>query len=320
MKEFSELLQAAADSLRLGYFSRAVEEFGEILEADPENPEGAAGVYISGYWNNRSDLFTSSEEGLKQGSLLLREWEEFDRIADSRGYYGLAAYRAAMQFVLSKAAGHYKTAFEKEGGQSPDRNVLITLGQLLMRTGDTENAADIFQYARRLNSGDAKVLFLLGECLLASENPALADRGLSFYRDGFFINPQALDPGYISSPHISSVFSHLWEKYSEKPEYVLEWMPAWLSAEYFRSGWRKLSGDEVKSLIKEAKRLEPDLNRGHEKFLFKIRARLAFYYITLIHHFTYTEKNPDLAADLEEMLRDLDSELYSVLRTRSRAE
>lgn len=309
-----EQSRTALQAMEGGEFEKARILFGDLLERHPQSAEYICGLYTAGYWENRFPIIAKSKPGRNLGSYLMREWDQFDHIAEEKGFPGCESYRAAMRSILGMVAEQYRVVFQEEGGGSVDTELLIQLGRTLIRIEDYTNAAEILQYARRIREPGAELFFLLGEALAKSEQPELHRRGLSYYRDAFFLNPQAMDPTIISSEPVSSIFLDLFERMDRRMEEVREWIPAYLLASTFGPGYRKLHEEEVEQMRWEIERLEKERLRVIEKFRQKVLARLCFYDLSLIHHYSYHDKDPDEVSEFESHLRDLDAGLYAIYR------
>ncbi len=309
-----ELSQSALEAIESGSFSLAREKYGQLLEAYPENPEYACGLYTAGYWQNRDDILQGQDRsGRVRGAQLLSMWDKFQSIASRREYPGYFSFRAAMRYILGLAAEQYRKAFQDEGGGSVDLDMLLELSVTLIRIGNYRDAQDILAYARRVSRPDARILFLSGEaraCLSDEEDPA----ALSLFRDGFFLRPEALDPSLLSSSTVTGVFQELLEEFAGDMDRVYLWLPAYFHLKCLLPGLRKLHNDEVEQLFWECERLEKDIN--NEKYSEKIRSRLAFYYIALIYYFTHNEVDRSVVADLKTRLGQADTDILDKLKKR----
>ncbi len=308
--------QNAMTALESGDFPRARQLFGELLDSSPDDLEFQSGFYSAGYWENRREFTARLRPGRAAGSYLVKEWEEFSRIAEDRGYSGCLSFRTAMRALLGQAADQFRLAFQEDG--TLDRDVLLELGRCLIRIEDYANAADILLYARRLHSASAAVNFLLGESLCCIMSEDSKNRGLGFYRDGFLIDPAALDPTMIASHPASDVFKKLYEEKEQNLELVLDWMPSRMMIESFLPAVRKIAAQELDTVMGEIGRLERDLNRVIDKYKPRVIARLAFYYLAAMHSAVFSEKDTDMARDLEDKLMSLDPETHKLYLGRKR--
>ena len=303
---------SAPNLLRLGHFDAAWDEYGRLLELFPEDIEYQCGLYTAGYWRNRREDIQRRRAGRELGSYLYHEWDSFQELVEDRGYQGCLSFRAAMQFILGTAADEFRLTFQEEGGRSVDVDLLIDLGKCLIRIEDYANAVEILNYTRRIYTGDARVLFLLGESLCSSGAADDLPRGLAFYRDAFLKEPEQIDPTLIASSAVAEVFEKLYEARDRKLELVLEWLPAHIHAAHFSRIARKPTNPELDQVHQDAERLAGDLHTVVEKYREKTRARLAFYILVLLHDHSYPEKDKPAVKEYEKFLKEIAPEVREI--------
>ena len=306
--------QNALRALQSEDFSRARELYGELVEQFPDEYEYACGFFTAGYWDNRKERIGSLKPGRAQGDWLVREWEQFQVLAEEKDFQSCRAFRGAMQAVLGRAAEQFRTAFQQEGRAGIDLEVLKDLAVCLIKTQDYKNASDILNFARRTHPGNADLFFLLGESLCSLDRPEQRERGMEYYRDAFLINHTSIDPTLISSEPAASIFSNLYAEKKEKLEDVIEWFPAYMMLHAFFPGLRRLAPEEIDGLEHELSRLMQDRSVVVEKFQDRVTARLMFFHLILLQHYRFHEKNPDRQRDLEEGVRELAPDIHKQYR------
>jgi len=309
-----ERFQQALALLAGGRFAEAQSAFGALVESDPERKDFQCGFYSAGWWFNREDQRGFHREGRTLADWLMGEWDRYQSLAEERGYLNLSPFHAVMRAVLGEAAENYRIAFQQEGSSAADTALLKTLGVCLVRLEEYPDAVDILYYAKRKDARDAEIYFLLAEALASMDRDENRDRGLSFYRDLFFLNHRAVDPALMASEPAASVFRDLYEENEFDLERSLEWFPARLMATALFPGMRRLSEQELYDLDTELRRLTRDLEQVIEKYRERVLARLAFFYMCLIHHFRFHEVDPDAAEHAEDQLKRVAPQTYSVYR------
>ncbi len=317
--------RAALDFLAAGDFGEARARFGDLLaNDDPNDPEYACGFYASGWWINREDRRTSLKEGRGLADWLMRQWDDFQNIAEEREFTGCLSFRATMRAVLGEAAENYRTAFQQEGASAVDGELLKTLAVCLIRLEDYANAADILLYARRKGRSDAVLFFLLGESLCSQAGPLSEDedtprearvKGVSFYRDACLVNATEIDPGLMASQPAVGIFGTLYQEFEHDLERTREWFPARLHAVCFHyEGLRRLSPAEIQHLQSESARLSRDLNQVVERYKERVRATLAFFYLCLMHHHRFHAHDRESARAYEDRLKADVPQMYVVYK------
>ena len=313
-----EIHERALKYLTAGDFARAREDYGDLVENDPDNLEYICGFYTAGYWDNRKDRIGKLKPGRSRGDYLIKEWESYSNIATERNFPGCTTYVGAMKAILGMASEQFRVAFQEEGGAAVDGGVLEDLGRCLIRIEEYQQASEIMQYAVRMGRSEASLFFLLGESLASMEDERSRKRGWSYYRDAGFIDPQKIDPALIGSEPASKVFGILYQARGENLERALEWMPAYLLSETFVAELRKLHPEEVEQLIYDCRRLNKERARVDERFADRVNARLSFYLLTLIHHYTFHEPIPDAVREFEDQLKEMTPALYQIYRDRKK--
>lgn len=308
-----ELSQEALRAILEGNFEEARSMYAGLLEKHPDSEEYASGLYISGYWSNRSHEIQENRTGRTRASFLIHEWDRFAKKVESGDYPAYQPYRAAMETILGYAADEYRIAFQEEGGGSVDMDLMINLGKTLIRIERFQDAADILGYARKLQkSPSADLLFLIAESLAATGVPENQMRAISLYRDTIFLNHRAVDPTLISSEPVSSIYMDLNQQMEYDTERTLLWFGVYLHLSFLKPGLRQLHPDELDQIQWETGRLEKEIDRIDERFLEKVRSRLAFYYLVLIYHYTHHEPERDARIFFETELKNRFSEIYSM--------
>lgn len=310
-----ENIQTAEADLSSGQFEAAREIYGALLETQPTETDFQSGFYGAGYWDNRRETIQGLKPGRSRGSYLYREWDQFQALAEERGYSDCRSYRLIMVRILSVAADELRLAFNREGGRSVDPGLLMELSKCLIKINDYQNAVDILRYTRKLHPKNAGVLFLLGEALCGSGDPELLEKGVSAYRDAFLLNSRAIDPALLAAPPVAEIFRALLEEYEGNLEKTLEWLPARFFAVCFQTDFLPLSSHELIHLEGEANRLERTLDTVTEKYRERVQALLSFYVLILLHHFTRYEKDGGLAREYETLLRKAAPELDEIRKS-----
>ncbi|MEQ8352664.1 MAG: hypothetical protein RH862_14345 [Leptospiraceae bacterium] len=305
--------EEALFSLQAAHFEEAKTAFGTLLEIDPDNTEYMAGFYASGYWANRKDQLTTLEP-VRPGTGLMEAWDNFQDLAEDKGFASTKSIRAVMKAVLGRAAEQYRQKFQKEGMAHPDFSDLEELGKCLIRIHEFGNAREILQYAKRIQPGRSGIHFLLAESYLNDGESDAAERGLGFYRDGFIIQPAQFDAGYAYSSVVQDTLQQLGEEKDNDLDRILLWLPAYLMARSQYSGLRRLNRDEVSQLQRETHRLEKDLDTVMDHFREKVQARLAFYYLVLHQAAIFVYDDLDYAKELLNDLKTLHPGLAQLVK------
>lgn len=305
--------EEAIFSLQAAHFEEAKQQFGELLQREPQNREYMSGFYCAGYWANRSSLLNNPEPN-RPGSGLMEAWDEFQELAEKKGFSSGPSLRAVMKSVLGKAADQYRQKFQKEGMAHPDLSDLEELGKCLLRISDYGNAREILQYAKRIQPTRSGIHFLLAESHINENDQENTERGLGFYRDGFIIQPAQFDPNYAFSSMVQETMKALGEEKDKDLDRILLWLPAYLMARSQYGGLRRLNREEVSQLQRETHRLEKDLETVMDRFKEKVQARLCFYYLVLHQAAVFVYQDLDYAKELLESLKNIHPPLAAMAK------
>jgi len=303
----------ALDSLLQGNLKRAKELYGELLEQNPEEQEYICGFYTASYWENRTDIIRPEKTGREAASQLLKAWDRFESIGEEKKFLNCKSFGAAMKYIFGIASDNFRSAFQQEGAAG-DIDLLLELSRCLMRIENYSDAVEILQYARKFNKTNPRILFILGEAYLAPEEDELRGRGISLYRDAFFLDPNALDVSVIASLPVGEILKELYEYFEEDLKKTCEWLPAYLLADYFIPEIKKMEDAEIEQAVTEIRRLRKDMDRVVDEYKNRVKSRIAFYALILIHHFTFFEKDTSLVREYENILQETSPLLYERYR------
>ncbi|MDH5654692.1 MAG: hypothetical protein OEZ34_02215 [Spirochaetia bacterium] len=307
-EENSEQLNAA-EALLAGDMTLAKELYGSLLEKNPETKDCLCGFYTASYWENRMDILHPQKEGREAASLIMKEWDQFEAVAEEKKFAGCRSLVSSMRFILGVSAANLRFAYQMQGA-SGDTDLLLELSHCLIRIENFSDAIEILQYARKFNKENPKILFALGEAFLSTEDPEMREKGISFYRDAFFIEPSAFEISHVYSLPVGDVLKELYENFGEDIKKACEWLPSYLLSDYFIPELRCMGTGEIEQAVSEVRRLVKDLGRVADEFKNRVRSRVAFYSIVLIHYFTFCEQDVSLVREYEQILAEMDSRLH----------
>lgn len=304
----------ALQQLKEGDLSEAKSLYATLLEKFPDDPEIICGFYTSSYWSNRQDILDEAANSRASAAKIMDAWDRFETIGIEKKFNECRTFSTAMKRILGLASEVFREEFQGQASTSSvDTKLLMDLSRCLIRIEDYKNASDILQYASRLNKNNPEILFLLGEAYLSPEDPDFLAKGISCYRDAFFLDPEALDVAIIASLPVGEVLKELYEAFEENLELTLQWIPAYLLCDYFLPNLRRMDDVDLKQAVDEIRRLKSDLHRVEKKFIQKVRSRIAFYTLILLQHFKFHEPDSELYREYEGVLKESSTELYERL-------
>ncbi len=125
------------------------------------------------------------------------------------------------QFVFNAALACYLSAApdaEQEGG---DPDVLLQVGRCCKGIGNYERAIECLEKANRERRDDARILAELADCYSLVNESRLAK---AFFREAFFIDPQAVDLEGLESPLVRRLAARVRSRGIDGPA-LDEWIP-----------------------------------------------------------------------------------------------
>jgi len=232
----------AASALKCAGFWR------EQQERDPGAPGGSGDPRRAG----------SALEGFERGEQLLGQWRLFQAFAARLADTPERCLFAIKQFVFSSALASYSATgggsgatgggsgatgggsgaagagfdaagsgrdeaapSDAEAGEDP--YLLLQIGRCHKGLGNYERAIECLEHANRQTREDARVLAELADCYsLVNESRAAK----VFFREAFYVDPQAVDLAGLESPLVNRLAARLREKGYVEP-LLNEWIPVY---------------------------------------------------------------------------------------------
>ncbi|EQA38672.1 hypothetical protein LEP1GSC047_2477 [Leptospira inadai serovar Lyme str. 10] len=262
--------EEAIRHLSEGEFDHARKAFDLLLESDPENPDFAAGFYVSSYWDHRIDRIHHSREGRDRAGLLLEFLKEFELIYAKKALPKSLAYLSAKDSVLKESTDQLRIALRKEGIQSLPASTISELAYRLLLAGETELASEVLRDSSGLERFSPELLFFRAECTYLSGNESL---GLLLYREAFLKDPSAVRLDCVKAEPIRRAIETLNDDFSDKND-LKEAIPVFcLETGIFRE-IRKLGEKEIEQYRSELNRLKDSLALRKGSYELKIKCRM----------------------------------------------
>ncbi len=217
----TEILNTAFQSLKEGLFAEAMDSLERVLEADIAYPGAASALECAGFWRERQEKERSLTDTYEKGEWLLSQWKVFREFALRLGDVPEGCALAIKQYVFSSALAHYLSLVETEPGGDPE--MLLRAGHCYKRLGDYERALELLERANAERRENAEQLAELADCYsLVNETRA----SKVFFREAFFLDPQAVDLEALESPMITRLIAKVRGLGYGEPE-LKEWLPVY---------------------------------------------------------------------------------------------
>jgi tetratricopeptide (TPR) repeat protein len=298
------------DLMKSGSFQEAEKALEACLEVDFEDEKVIQALKYAKFWQPRSERYESISDPVERGEYLLKEWLNFKRYLASGALIFEAASYACRLWLFSHAIDSYQRALHR--ANVPDPDILFRIGRCLKANGDYEGAIEFFENVLQSKRQDAELLGELADCY-AFLNETKAAK--AFFREAFFINPQAVHIDFLESQLIGRLIERIrLIGYSGKE--LKAWLPVYAVLYGVFNIKRELRPLEYGRLKQSIYSLELELrdqrSDGERNLLVP---RLLNHYFWLIDH--YIGAN-DSRENVEEVLRKiklLDESVYEQFTT-----
>jgi tetratricopeptide (TPR) repeat protein len=298
----------AVGAMREGAFDEAIEILERILESDVDAPGAASALKCAGFWKEQLEK-EHPLEGFERGEQLVAQWRLFQAFADRLADVPERCLFAMKQFVFTAALASYLSSGpESERGGDPD--VLLQVGRCYKGIGNYERAIECLEAANEARRDDAVILAELADCYsLVNESRAAK----VFFREAFYIDPQAIDLAGLESPLVQRTAAKLRARGVTGPA-LNEWMPVYGAIWGVFSVKREMKPLEFGKLKQAIFQLEKDCRAGGAAREI-VAPRLINRYFWLIDHYMMTGEPRERVDEVLARIRDVDARIYAEYTT-----
>ncbi len=189
------LLDAAWQDLREGLHAEAFGKLERALALDVGRPGTASALKCAAFWREREARLDALKDPWEQGEAILAQWRLFLPFAERLGDVPERCLFSLKQRAFTTALALYRRVLEAGAGE--DSELLTRIGRCAKGTGTYDVAIEFLERANRERGADAAILAELADAysLAGEERHAKV-----FFREAFFLDPQAVDLGLLESP------------------------------------------------------------------------------------------------------------------------
>lgn len=321
-ESITQILNTVSQNLKEGLFSEAIDALEKVLEHDVEYPGAASTLKCAGFWKERLEKERAPHDGFEKGEHLLAQWKLFQVFAERLADVPERCMFAIKQYVFSSALACYLTV-TAEGDTGGDPDILLQVGRCCKGIGNYERAIEYLERANREKREDARILAELADCYsLVNESRA----GKVFFREAFFIDPQAVDLAGLESPLVQRITARLRAMGHAGPA-LNEWFPVYGTIWGVLGVKREMKPLEFGKLKQAIYQLEKDLGAsraGREGAGAPARPgaarellvpRLINRYFWLIDHYMTAGEQRERVEEVLAKIRDLDPRVHAEYTT-----
>lgn len=305
-KEITEIL----DLMKSGRFQDAERELEQCLELDFEDQDVIQALKYAKFWQPRAERCDSITDPVERGEYLLREWPNFKRYLETGERVFEAASYACRLWLFTRAMESYQRALQR--ASVPDPDLLFRIGRCLKANGDYEGAAEFLEHVLQSKRQDAELLGELADCYAFLNETKTAK---AFFREAFFINPQAVNTDFLESQLIQRLIERI-RRIGYSGKELKAWMPVYGVLYGVFNIKRELRPLEYGRLKQAIYSLELELREQRSDAEQNLLVpRLLNHYFWLIDHYIGAK---DSRENVEEVLRKiklLDESVYEQFTT-----
>lgn len=291
-----------------GNFKEAIKKLDKLMNLNPDYPGLVESYRTAKFWHNREKDIKKAEQGKIAADFLMEEWAIFDDYASSKNMQSSSAYKSAMRFIFFRASENYKAAFQRNEGTGSKLELLINLGECFLRLSEYNLAVETLEHARNSYSANAKMMFILGTSYYHLDD---IPKSLLFFKEGFLIDPSALDLSLINVKPINDIINVI-KKSGKTYRDIREWLPVYgfiTDIFYVR---RNISKHQIDMLKNELLSLEKNYVKLNSEEIesTNILPRMLNKYLWLFDYYIHQNINFENSGQIRERLLALDKELF----------
>ena len=296
------LLGAAWEDLREGRHAEAFGNLERALALDVGRPGTASALKCTAFWRERQARLDALKDPWEQGEAILAQWRLFVPFAERLGDVPERCLFSLKQRAFSTALALYRRVLEAGAGEDPE--LLSRIGRCAKGVGTYDLAIEFLERANRERSGDAAILAELADAysLAGEEREAKV-----FFREAFFLDPQAVDLGLLESPLVCRLAARLRTMGYAEPE-LAEWVPVYGAIYGVFSVRRELKPLELGRLKQAIFQLEREVRREASPRM--LVPRLINRYFWLIDHYRTVGESRERVDEVLDRVRELDPRVH----------
>jgi tetratricopeptide (TPR) repeat protein len=296
------LLDAAWADLREGQHAEAFGKLERALALDVGRSGTASALKCTAFWRERQARLDALKDPWEQGEAILVQWKLFVPFAERLGDVPERCLFSLKQRAFSTALALYRRVLEAGAGEDPE--LLSRIGRCAKGVGTYDLAIEFLERANRERREDAAILGELADAysLAGEEREAKV-----FFREAFFLDPQAVDLGLLESPLVCRLAARLRTMGYAEPE-LAEWVPVYGAIFGVFSVRRELKPLELGRLKQAIFQLEREVRRETSPRM--LVPRLINRYFWLIDHYRTVGESRERVEEVLARVRELDPRVH----------
>jgi tetratricopeptide (TPR) repeat protein len=302
-----QVLKSTLEAFRAGDFDRAETQAERGLALDFEHGGIQSGLKCAVFWKDRFARAAALPAPEPRGDFLIREWQgfvhRFRAHLDEPFEAGIEAIRGA---VFERAAESYleQMAFEEES-RRPDLE--IKAARAYKTLGSFDKALACLDRVLQARPDDASALAEMADCFEAVGN---VPQSRLFFREAFYLNPQAVDVEGLRSEVMQGVVRAVAAEGLTGTE-AREWIPVHAVIQGVFNVKRDLKPLELGQLKQNINALKSELRDGKDSRGSGLPKLLNRYFWLIDHYFSVKEDRSKIE-DILLNIKLLDQRIYEL--------
>lgn len=291
----SSLMNQVYSFYKKGAIEESVDYLNRAHSIDYDDQKVLSALKCTRFWLDRFEKLQQQNEDFNRGEFLVRQWMIFiEKFGESLvgsfddGLYNLkqGVFRTALKFYSRI----------READSDPEPEILLRIGRCHKTLGEYDRAIAALEKAIRREKQSAQILAELADSYFMVGK---IRNSKVFFREAFFIDPQAVDLETLESDIIISLIKEIKGKGYDGKE-LKEWLPVYAVIFGVFNVKRELRPIEYGKLKQTIYSLKNELQESVDKSL--LLPKLINHYFWLIDYYLCIEKDWET---IEEILLNI---------------
>ncbi|MBN2736600.1 MAG: hypothetical protein JXR70_06435 [Spirochaetales bacterium] len=301
--EVIKILHKVYDLFKIGQFDEAILLLEEALKLDLEFNGVASALKCANFWQERHLKLEDIGQKFEQAEYLIQQWDIFCPFIVHIEEKSERCLFSLKQYVFGTALAAYLSIMDSTSMY--DTDIFLKIGICYKALGDYERSIEYFSYANKQSPGIPTVLIELADCYSLINELRIAK---AFFREAFFINPDAVNLNRIESGMIHKLVEKI-ENMSINEKDIKYWVPVYGAIYGVFNIKRELRPLEFGRLRQAIYSLEKEYSQNSERTS-RTLPKLLNHYFWLIDHYTSSKEDKSKINEVLDKIKQLDPRIY----------
>lgn len=278
--ETHALLSSAYEDFSRGLLSQGIGKLEEALAGDFENAEVVSALKCAHFWRDRFATAEERTDRFEKAEYLVNQWKSFLAFAARAGDESERCLTALKRLVYKTGLELYESLLEGHSPGGRDGDILFRIGRCYKSLGAYDLALQNLDAANQVKKDQAEIMAELADCYALVNEMQISK---VFFREAFFLNPQAVDCDSLESGMIRRLAEKTREN-GHQGASTAEWLPVYGVLYGVFTVRRELRSIEYGKLRQSIYAMEVEL-RDDPKKKETLMPRLLNRYFWLVDHY-----------------------------------